>query len=81
MECLSRGGRALCTRAVDVQMKLNGMVECKHGEGKRFDLVEIHSQRDPGICCNLTEFNKEFEAGVNDSGICGKLGIIDFALP
>jgi hypothetical protein len=37
--------------------------------------------RDPGICCNLTKFNKEFEAGVNDSGICGKLGIIDFAPP
>jgi hypothetical protein len=37
--------------------------------------------RDPGICCNLTEFNKEFEAGASDSGICGKLGIIGFAPP
>ncbi len=71
--------------AQDVQMKLNVTVECKRGEGKRFYLVEIHSQRprnpgNPGIC-NLTEFNKEFEAGVNDSGICGKLGVIDFAPP
>jgi hypothetical protein len=81
MEYLSRGGRVgplhkgcWCTNDV--------MVECKRGEGKRFYSVEIHSQRprnpgNPGICCNLTEFNKEFEAGVNDSGICGQLGIID----
>jgi hypothetical protein len=83
---LQRRESPLRTRAVDVQMKLNVMVESKRGEGKRFYLVEIHSQRprdpgNPGICCNLTEFNKQFEAGVNDSGICCKLGIIDFAPP
>jgi hypothetical protein len=64
---LQRRERTLCTRAVDVQMKLNVMVGCRRGEGKRFYLVEIHSQRprnpgNPGICGDLTEFNKEFEA-------------------